>query len=366
MTLDPATMAVYETKARQWTDARAGKDLGPARRLAARLVTGHGPALDLGCGPGYHTAELPDGTIGLDPAVAMLELLGHRVPCATAVRGEAASLPFRADSIGGAVVSAVYVHIERPALPSALAELHRVLAVDAPAELVLFEGDQELTEMRAGEFAGRRFALWPEPRLRDVVIGAGFDIVHWHKAESENWPVLSISVRRMRSLADTVGPGMRLLVCGLNPSPHAADTGVGFGRPGNRFWPAALAAGLVTVDRDPRHALAHHGIGMTDLVKRTTSRADEILGDEFRAGLDRLARLCAWLEPAAVCMVGLMGWRAAVDRTATVGWQPQRVGGAPVYVMPSTSGLNARSRLEDLTEHLRRASVGFEPGQVED
>ena len=34
-------------------------------------------------------------------------------------------------------------------------------------------------------------------------------------------------------------------MCGLNPSLYAADAGVGFARPGNRFWPAALAAGIV-------------------------------------------------------------------------------------------------------------------------
>ena len=45
------------------------------------------------------------------------------------------------------------------------------------------------------------------------------------------------------SLPDIIGPGMRLLICGLNPSVYSAETLVGFGRPGNRFWPAALAAG---------------------------------------------------------------------------------------------------------------------------
>ncbi len=38
---------------------------------------------------------------------------------------------------------------------------------------------------------------------------------------------------------------MRLLVSGLNPSLHAADAGVGYIGPGNRFWPAVAAAGLV-------------------------------------------------------------------------------------------------------------------------
>ena len=36
---------------------------------------------------------------------------------------------------------------------------------------------------------------------------------------------------RGRTLPDTVGAGMRLLVCGLNPSVHAADAGVGYVTP---------------------------------------------------------------------------------------------------------------------------------------
>ena len=48
-----------------------------------------------------------------------------------------------------------------------------------------------------------------------------------------------------RTLADTVGDGMRLLICGVNPSLFSADVGIGYGRPGNRFWSAALAAGIV-------------------------------------------------------------------------------------------------------------------------
>ena len=44
---------------------------------------------------------------------------------------------------------------------------------------------------------------------------------------------------RARTLPDVVGPGMRLLVVGLNPSIYSADVGVGYARPGNRFWPAA-------------------------------------------------------------------------------------------------------------------------------
>jgi TDG/mug DNA glycosylase family protein len=148
---------------------------------------------------------------------------------------------------------------------------------------------------------------------------------------------------------------MRLLVVGLNPSLYSADAGAGFARPGNRFWPAAQAAGLITRVRDPRHALLHHGIGMTDLVKRATRAASELTVDEYVHGVERVARLVAWLEPAAVCVVGLSGWRAAVDRRAEPGLQPEPLGGRPVYLMPNPSGLNAHAQVPDLAEHFRRA-----------
>ncbi|MDW3219213.1 MAG: uracil-DNA glycosylase family protein [Acidimicrobiales bacterium] len=358
MSLDRQTAAVYEARAAAWATARVGKSVDAARRLVARLGVDHAPVLDLGCGPGYLTAALPSATIALDPAAAMLGLLRETLPNALAVQGEAGALPFATESLGGAVVNAVFVHIDRPHLPMALAELHRTLAVDAPVEIGMFGGDQDLTAMTTGDFAGRRFSLWQDDHLLDVYVGAGFAVDEHRHRETEHWPNLLSSLTRRRSLPDTVGPGMRLLVCGLNPSLHAADMGVGFGRGGNRFWPAALAAGIVTVDRDPRHALREHGIGMTDLVKRATPRADELDRREYVDGLARLERLCAWLRPEAVCMVGLSGWRAAADRKATAGWQDRTLGGSPVYVMPSTSGLNAHAQLPDLTQHLRAAAAG--------
>jgi TDG/mug DNA glycosylase family protein len=138
---------------------------------------------------------------------------------------------------------------------------------------------------------------------------------------------------------------------------YAADAGVGFARPGNRFWPAALAAGIATRDRDPRHFLRVDRVGMTDLVKRATVRADEVSSQEFGAGVERVDALCAWLRPSVLCVVGLTGWRQVVNRKATAGVQPERVGGVPVYLMPNPSGLNAHAQVPQLAEHLRAAAT---------
>ena len=152
---------------------------------------------------------------------------------------------------------------------------------------------------------------------------------------------------------------MRLLVVGLNPSEYAADAGVAFARPGNRFWPAALAAELVTRDRDPRHALLAHGIGLTDLAKRATPRAHWLTDAEYSAGVPRIERLVEWLRPAAVCFAGLAGYRAAIAPRASVGWQPLTLGGRPVYAMPSSSGANPQATRGAIAAHLRAAVAGL-------
>ncbi len=152
---------------------------------------------------------------------------------------------------------------------------------------------------------------------------------------------------------------MRVLVCGLNPSLVAADAGFGYAGATNRFWPAALAAGLVSVPRQPLVALRQDRVGMTDLVKRATARSHHLSRAEYVAGAERLRRLVGWLAPEVVLFVGLQGWRAAVDRQAGVGWQPGGFGGARTYVLPSTSGANAHVQLPQLVAHFGAALGGL-------
>ena len=193
-----------------------------------------------------------------------------------------------------------------------------------------------------------------QEHLVDLVEGAGWLLLDGPEPGPRGR--LQFPVERRHTLADTVGAGMHLLVCGVNPSPYSADVGVGYGRPGNRFWPAALSAGIVTVDRDPIAAL-NAGTGMTDFAKRVTRTAAEVTPDEYIAGFARVTRLVEWLAPRAVCFVGLSGWRTVVDRKARAGVQPDLIAGRPVYLMPSTSGLNAHSTTSTLADHLSAASA---------
>jgi len=361
--MDRTTVDRYEDQGRRWAATRQ-----PVRRDAARAFGASvAPPLarvDLGCGAGRYTADLGPGVIGLDAARAMLEQCRAVVPGVPLVQGDLEALPFGSQTLHGGWANMSYHHLPSTRLPMALADLHRALVVGAPVDLQFLAGDYEGAAMAYDDIGGRYFAAWHDERLTDVMHGAGFTDVAVSLTgadPSDAGPadaadgVVQVAATRARTLADTVGAGMRLLVVGLNPSLYAADTGVAFGRPGNRFWPAAIGAGLVTRDRDPVDALLHHGVGMTDLVKRATARADAVTKSEYRDGLARVDRLVRWLVPSTVCLVGLAGWRAAVCAQAVAGRQPERVGGRPVYVMPSTSGANAHASLDDLSAHLAAA-----------
>lgn len=363
--IDEATLAIYESRSADYEAGRTPRFLDAAVALGDRA--GVGARADLGCGPGWYTAALGRPVVALDGAWAMVRRTKVVAPTSLGVQADLAALPFRRGALAGGWARNTYVHLRPWTVPLALADLHRSLAPDAPAEISFFVRAQVPAplwlESREAfpedDLPGRWFSLWPEESLPDLLEGAGFVIDEMQsRDEVAGTFVVAVRARRARTLPDTVGPGLRLLVCGLNPSIHAADAGVGFVTPGNRFWPAALAAGLVSRDRDPWHALRHHDVGMTDLVKRATPRASELTADEYRTGVDRLDRLCSWLRPAAVCVVGLAGWRAAVDRQATVGWQDRDLAGVPVYVMPSTSGLNARTSVSDHADHLRASLAG--------
>jgi TDG/mug DNA glycosylase family protein len=303
---------------------------------------------DVGCGPGWHSDDLGHPVVAFDAAPAMAAQVRAFSPNAWPLVADLERLPFRRGALTGGWANKSYMHIADTALPMALAELHRALALEAPVHIqVTSDRKQENDDDR---FPGRHFTWWPAARLRDVVKNAGF-VIDDFVDDGEEW--IDVEATRARMLPDTVGPGMRVLLVGLNPSVYTADAGFGFARPGNRFWPAALASGLITRAHDPDDALRRHGVGMTNLVRRATPRADELSRDEYVAGAARLQRLVGWLQPRVVCFIGVTGYRVAVDKQAQLGWQPDGCAGAATYVMPNTSGLNAHAKPAEFADHLR-------------
>jgi TDG/mug DNA glycosylase family protein len=154
-----------------------------------------------------------------------------------------------------------------------------------------------------------------------------------------------------KPVPDVIAPDLDVLFCGINPSLLSAARRHHFARPGNRFWPALHLAGLtprrLTPDEDAD--LLRYGLGVTNVVDRPTRTAAELTRDELRAGGEALAALVARYRPRVLAVLGVTAWRVAFDRPrATLGRQPERVGGAETWVAPNPSGLNAHHQLADL------------------
>jgi TDG/mug DNA glycosylase family protein len=303
----------------------------------------------------------------MDLSAKMLNATGSRASGARRVRGDLDALPLARGCLDGAWVANCYCHVRNAQLAIALADLHAALRPGAPLALTLPRLEAfrpSPRDVRRGEverrfrddvLQGRLFNGVSRQRARALLLGAGFETIRVGTlAGHDFW--LAITARRARTLPDLVRPGLRLLVCGLNPSLYSADAGIPFARPGNRFWPAALAAGIVERPRDPRAAL-RAGIGFTDLVKRATPAAAALTPREYAAGLTRVADLARLYRPRALCFVGLDGWRASVDRRAQPGWIAGGLAGVAAYLMPSTSGRNARVDVPALAAHLRAAAA---------
>ncbi len=354
--MDRTTITTYEQAADNWLQRGSGPKFADEAQHFADLVPATEWRADLGCGPGWHAPTLGQHgpVLALDAARSMVAKIRDHAPMAFPVVGDLEALPIRSGSLSAGWARGSYQHLPAERLPLALADLHRALRVDAPVRVYVTSDRLAPVSDWVDPIGPRHFAHWSPTRLRDVMQGAGFDV---EAIDDDGREWLTVRARRAITLADIVGPDMRLLVVGLNPSVYSAERGVGFARPGNRFWPALLASGLVERDRDPRDAYRSFGIGFTDLVKRATPRADALARDEYVDGAARVARLVAWLQPDTVCFAGLSGYRLAIDRTAKPGWQPAAFGDRPAYVMPNPSGLNAHTNVAALRDHLRAATT---------
>jgi TDG/mug DNA glycosylase family protein len=147
-----------------------------------------------------------------------------------------------------------------------------------------------------------------------------------------------------KKLPDLIGPGLAVLFCGINPGLYSTAVGHHFARPGNRFWPTLYAAGFTPrlfTGLDDREMPAL-GLGLTNLVARTSAAAAELSAEELRAGAKVLRRKLVRYRPRVLAVVGFGAFRIAFDRAkAAGGLQPERIEGTRVWLLPNPSGLNA-------------------------
>ncbi len=139
-------------------------------------------------------------------------------------------------------------------------------------------------------------------------------------------------------LPDILVPDLRLVFCGTAAGAASAKAGAYYAGPGNAFWETLYLTGLTSLRLSPSEfmRLPEFGIGLTDLCKISYGSDLEVDTTEF--DVDGLQAKVSAAEPRRLAFNGKNAARGALEREVTYGVQPEQIGGAEVWVLPSTSG----------------------------
>ncbi len=165
-------------------------------------------------------------------------------------------------------------------------------------------------------------------------------------------------------LKDSVRPPLRVLFVGINPGVRSGTIGHHFAGYSNRFWKLLYDARLVPepLRAEDDRRLPEFGLGITNLIPRTTPGIDSLRPSEYVAGERVLRRKVRRWRPEVVAFLGVTLFRVVFKRPARtripLGPQPERFEGARVFVLPNPSGRNANFSYEEMLAAFR-ALRGF-------
>jgi double-stranded uracil-DNA glycosylase len=150
---------------------------------------------------------------------------------------------------------------------------------------------------------------------------------------------------------DVLAKGLDVVFCGLNPALTAVSDGHNFSNRSNRFWLVLHLAGFTDVRLEPRdeRRLLDYGFGITAVVRRATTKADEISAEEFRQARREFEARMQRYAPRALAFLGKRALSAMIAQPSVHwGLQPATFAGAMTWVLPNPSGLNRGFTLEAL------------------
>jgi TDG/mug DNA glycosylase family protein len=164
-------------------------------------------------------------------------------------------------------------------------------------------------------------------------------------------------------LPDLLRPGLRVAFCGTAAGTASARAKAYYAGPGNGFWATLHATGLTPVQLAPAEfaRLPEFGIGLTDICKVLHGSDAEVGTVEF--DVDGLRARVAAAEPGILAFNGKNAARGALEQNVEFGPRDEQIGGAEVWVLPSTSG--AARRYWDIEPWRDLAlACGAEPSSV--
>ncbi len=145
------------------------------------------------------------------------------------------------------------------------------------------------------------------------------------------------------AVPDILGPGVRVVFCGINPGFASAAAGAHFANPRNDFWRLLHASGFTPRLFEPheQHEVLALGIGLTNAARRTTRGSGDLRAGDFAGARERLETLAVELAPRVVGFVGKAAYQGVFRERPEHGLQNRKLGETALFVLPSTSPANA-------------------------
>lgn len=164
------------------------------------------------------------------------------------------------------------------------------------------------------------------------------------------------------AVPDVLGPGVRVVFCGINPGRASAEAGAAFANPRNDFWRLLHAAGFTPRVLAPQeqHELLTYGVGLTNAARRTTRGSGDLRRRDFEGAVARIEQIAHCFRPRAIGFVGKTAYRGTFGERCEHGLQERRLGETALFVLPSTSPANAAVPWEERLRwfHALRDLVG--------
>ena len=128
----------------------------------------------------------------------------------------------------------------------------------------------------------------------------------------------------------------------VNPGDRSSRIGHYYAGRGNQFWNLLFESRLVSEQIAPEddRRVIEFGIGLTDIVKRWSRSSSSLRAADYQDGIPRLIAKLKDTKPRIVAFNGKLAYERVTRSVVRLGWQPEPLEGAKVFVLPSTSGRN--------------------------
>ena len=171
-----------------------------------------------------------------------------------------------------------------------------------------------------------------------------------------------------QTLPDYIKLGLDILFVGINPGIRSANVGHHFAGHSNRFWKLLNEAKLtplhVTCKDDTR--LTEWGLGLTNIVSRTTKGSNSLTKSDYQVGRVALSARVRRFKPRILALLGMTLYPIIFPASpllsknlshkpsrAKIGLLPETFEGTKVVLLPNPSGRNAHYSYQEMLEGFR-------------